>query len=92
MSLLASCGAKGPAIVRTETVEVKVASYVALDPELTKQRPEPAAPPAKCRDQRGKRTVCNKDALNYIDALRAWGRGAYAQIQSIFDLQPKPAP
>lgn len=69
---------------------MKEASYVALDPDLTRQHAEPGAPPANCRDAQGKKTVCNKDTLNYIDALKAWGRGAYKQIKAIFDLQPQP--
>lgn len=69
---------------------VEVATYVALNPKLTAQHAEPDTPPANCRDAKGKKTVCNKDTLNYIDALRAWGRGAYKQIKAIADLQPKP--
>lgn len=63
---------------------------MALDKDLTATRAETGAPPANCRDAKGKKTVCNKDALNYLDALRAWGRGAYKQIQAISELQPKP--
>lgn len=63
--------------------------YVALDPKLTAAPHEPAAPPARCRDARGRTTVCNTDTLTYIDQLRAWGRGMVGQIKEIAGLQPK---
>jgi hypothetical protein len=73
-------------------VEVKVPSYVALKPALTHVPAEPAPPPARCRDARGRKTVCNEDTLAVIDALRAWGRAMVGQLQEIAGLQPKEQP
>ena len=88
MSLLASCGATKPALVRTETVEVKVPVYVALDEKLLVVAPEPATPPLNCLDSKNRKTVCHKDEANYIDAIRAWGRALAGQVDAIKDLQP----
>lgn len=74
--------------MRTETVEVQVPVLVALDPRLTATPPEPPAPPARCRDAAGRTTVCHKDEADWIDALRAWGRGLYNQLVEIRELQP----
>jgi hypothetical protein len=71
---------------------VHTASYVALRPGLTTTVPEPAAPQRACRDARGAPTVCHRDELNYIDALRAWGRGMIKQLKEIAGLQPKESP
>lgn len=65
------------------------ASYVALRPGLTATTPEPDAPERRCRDLRGAPTVCHRDELNYLDALRAWGRGMAKQLREIAGLQPQ---
>ena len=90
-SLLSSCGPvkTPPPDVRTEVVEVKQASYVALSPGLLRTVPEPDAPQRRCRDTRAQPTVCHRDELNYIDALRAWGRGLVKQVKEIAGLQPQ---
>lgn len=64
----------------------------ALDPRLTRTKPEPPAPPRQCRDDNGKATVCNRALPDQIDALRAWGRGMAAQLREIQALQPKEPP
>ena len=80
-------------IVRTETVEVPVPVLVPLKPDLTAQVPEPAYPPRRCVDPvNGRATVCNGDVADYIDALRAWGRGGFSKLRAILELQPKPSP
>jgi hypothetical protein len=71
-------------------VEVKVPVVQALDPRLTAQVPMPPDPPRRCRDAAGRATVCNKALVDYIDALRAWGAGAYEKLARIVTLQPQP--
>lgn len=70
----------GKELVRTETVEVKVPVFVALDPALTAVDPEPDLPPG---------AVTNEDVGNLVDALRAWGRAAYGKLARIAELQPQ---
>lgn len=79
---LTSCKTCEP-IVRTETVTVKVPTYVALKPELTRVEPEPKKPAG---------TLTNNDLATMIDELREWGRGLAGQLQKIQGLQPKGAP
>jgi hypothetical protein len=82
-----SCSLQRP--IKTQTVTVEVPVVQGLDPKLTAQVPEPANPPRLCRD--GIRpTVCNKALVDYLDALRAWGRGAYQKLSKIAGLQPSP--
>ena len=88
--LTASCAKP---LVRTETVEVQVPVVVALDPALTTPAPEPALPRRACTDPaNGKATLCNGTLPDYVDALRAWGRGLEAQLAAILALQPDPPP
>jgi hypothetical protein len=84
--LLASCGRE---IVRTQTVEVPVPTPVALDSRLTTLPPEPSAPGMQCVDAALQPTVCNEDAMSYLDTVRAWGRKLYNQLREIAELQPK---
>lgn len=81
-----------PATVRTQTIEVKVPVTVPLDVGLTSVPAEPGPPPPKCVDAHGFTTVCNRDTLDYIDALRAWGRALAGKLTSIADLQPHGTP
>lgn len=74
---LTACGTK-PA-VRTQLVEVQVPVYVPVPAPLTQPEPEPELPPA----------ATNADLADYADALRAWGRAAYAKLARIRGLQPR---
>lgn len=87
---LAACGATQP-IVRTEVVEVRVPVYVPLDPALTADLPEPAPPAWRCQDGAGRPSVCNRDHVNYTEALRTWGRKLRAKLERVRELQPPPA-
>lgn len=60
----------------------------ALDPKLTEDIPEPAAPAWRCKDSRGKPTVCHKDLVNNTEALRTWGRKLQGKLKEIRGLQP----
>lgn len=60
----------GKVVTRTEMVEVPRRQYVDLPPELTADVPEPAKPSPACVVD-GKPTLCNKQLLDWIDALRA---------------------
>lgn len=64
---------------------------VPLESELTRDIPEPAAPLYKCRDKDGRATVCNRDHVNYTDALRTWGRALRGKLKEIRELQPSAA-
>jgi hypothetical protein len=72
---------------KVETITVQVPMLVPLDPRLLKQEPEPPNPPRACVDA-GRPTVCTKALPDYIDALRAWGRGGYEKLRRISGLQP----
>lgn len=76
--------------MRTEVVEVATPVYVAMDKRLTDDIPEPAPPAFRCKDDDGRPTVCNKDHVNYTDALRTWGRKLQAKLGEIRELQPTP--
>lgn len=79
--LILSCGACATKpIVRTETVEVKVPVYVAIDQRLTTQEAEPKL---------AGNVVTNDDLAAYVDALKAWGRAAYGKLAKIAELQPQ---
>jgi len=87
LSLTACSGQRQ--IVRTETVEVKVPVYVPLPGALTALDAEPPPPPRRCTDpQAGLPTVCNKDAADYLEAVRAWGRAGWGRVADIGKLQP----
>ena len=60
----------GRLITRTEVVEVPRRQYVALPTELTADVPDPTKPAPECVDA-GKPVLCNKQLLEWIDALRA---------------------
>lgn len=60
----------GRLITRTEVVEVPRRQYVALPTELTADVPEPAKPASECVES-GKPVLCNRQLLDWIDALRA---------------------
>ncbi len=62
--------------------------YTPLPVELTKSLPEPAEPLYKCRDDAGRATVCNRDHVNYTEAMRTWGRKTDAKLKEIRGLQP----
>lgn len=89
MILLAACGRTNRTVVKTEYVDRVVEVQKPLAPALLKKDPEPAAPQAKCKDATGLPAPCGRDLANYIDALRAWGRGLYKQVEAIGGLQPQ---
>ena len=60
----------GRLITRTEVVEVPRRQYVALPTELTADVPDPTKPAPECVDA-GKPVLCNRQLLDWIDALRA---------------------
>lgn len=60
----------GRLVTRTEVVEVPRRQYVALPTELTADVPEPAKPAPECVVD-GKPVLCNRQLLDWIDALRA---------------------
>lgn len=84
---LAACSS---APVQTRAVEVPVPVPVALDPRLTQARGEPQEPGWHCRDAAGRPSVCHRDLVTYIQALREWGRDGWARIAAIATLQPDP--
>lgn len=74
---LTSCASKP--VVQTRTIEVKV-------PVVT---PVPAAlvdVPAEPKLAAG--AVTNDDLANYVDALKAWGRGLAGKLRKIAALEP----
>jgi hypothetical protein len=87
MILLAACG-QDRTVVKTEYVDRVVETQKTLDPKLTHHDAEPAGPAQKCKDAEAKPTVCGRDLANYIDDLRAWGRGMAKQLDAILGLQP----
>lgn len=74
---LTSCASKP--IVRTETVEVERPVIVGVPAELTRTPPEPQLPVG---------AISNDDLADYVDALKAWGRGMVKQLQEIAGLAP----
>jgi hypothetical protein len=84
---LAACG-RDP-LVKSEVVYVDKPVWKPLDPALTRDIPEPAAPAFKCKDARGAATVCNRDSVNYTEAVRTWGRKLQQKIKEIRELQPE---
>ena len=73
---LGACASSAP-IVRTETVTVKVPTYVRIDPKLTRVEAEPDLP-----------IRVNDDLTTLIDELRAWGRDMVGRLLKIEGLQP----
>lgn len=49
---------------------------------------EPPPPPANCRDEKNRRTVCNRDTINQLDAYRTGFRQLVSQLREIIKLQP----
>lgn len=80
LALLTSCASKP--VVRTETVEVKVPVIVGVPAKLTRVPSEPRLPAGE---------VTNDGLAEYVDALRAWGRGLAGQLREIAGLAPAPA-
>lgn len=62
--------------------------YKKLPPSALVIPKEPAAPPANCRDAKNRRTVCNRDAVNQLDAYRTGFRQLVSQLREIIRLQP----
>ncbi len=85
-ALLASCGLQP---VKTKPVEVKIATYVPLDTKLTTHPKPPRDPAFRCKDALGRKTVCNEDSVNWGQAMKDALTKAYAQLDAIFELQPK---
>lgn len=57
------------AVTRTEFVDVPHRQYVPLPTELTADVPEPTKPAPECVEA-GKPVLCNRQLLDWIDALR----------------------
>lgn len=66
---LTSCNT-GTVFTRTEMVDVPRRQYVDLPTDLTAEVPEPAKPAPACVAD-GKPVLCNRQLLEWIDALRA---------------------
>lgn len=86
--MLTSLAACREGAVRTETVEVKVPVYVALDPRLTALEPLPARPQDRCVDTLGRATICNRDHAEWTNAYDAALRRINARMAEIAGLQP----
>lgn len=88
----ASSGPPAPAPVEVRTIEVKVPTFVALDPVLTAYPPEPAAPVPQCVDGAFLTPVmCNRQHADYTDALKTWGRSLRERLDAIGRVQPPAA-
>lgn len=77
-----------PVTPETVFVDRVVETQVALDPRLTTGTAAPAIPLFRCRDADGRRSVCNEDMLDYLEALRAWGLNGQSALTKIRELQP----
>lgn len=77
--------------MRTEVVEVQVPVAEKVDPSLTRVDPEPAPPGRHCLDG-GKPTLCNGDLVDYVEAVRAWGRGLAARLRNIAEVHGESGP
>lgn len=86
--VMAACG---PIVrpTKTKLVEVPVETQVALDPKLTAQEPHPARPPNRCVDAKGRPTICNRDAADWLNAYAAALDRINARMREILGLQPK---
>lgn len=78
---LTACASNPP--VETRTVEAKVPVIVTVPPALTDVPAEPKLPAGD---------VTNDDAADYVDALKAWGRGLAGKLRKIAGLAPEVAP
>lgn len=69
-------------VVRTETVEVKVPVLVRVPAELTRVDAEPRLPAGE---------ITNDALADFVEQLRAWGRGLAGKLRKVEALQPKGA-
>lgn len=88
--MMAGCTPKTEYIVKTQFVDRVVETQVPLDPRLTHTTALPAVPPFKCTDSAGRRSVCARDMVDYMEAYRRAAADRDAQIKAIAELQPKP--
>lgn len=62
---------------------------VPLDPQLTRQEPKPARPPALCLDANRLPTICNSALADWLHAYDAALDKLNGRMGDIINLQPK---
>lgn len=75
--ILLSTGCASKPAVETRTIEVEVPVIVGVPAPLTDVPAEPVLPAGR---------VSNEDLANYVDGLRAWGRGLAGKLRKIAGL------
>lgn len=87
--LLSGCKAM-PAPVRIQIKEVPVETMIPIPAQLTAQIPAPSRPANRCKDDRGRSTICNRDLADWLNGYAAALDKANARLREILGLQPKP--
>lgn len=87
LMLMAGCRSVAP--VKVQPVEVPVEVMVPIRSELTAKVPKPSRPPNRCRDAKGRPTLCNRDLADWLNAYDAALDKANGKLHEILGLQPK---
>lgn len=80
-----------PRPVETRIVEVPVETVVPLKPELTATEAAPSRPALRCKDAKGRSTLCNRDLVAWLLDYAALVDRLNAKLRAIAGLQPEPA-
>jgi hypothetical protein len=87
--LLFGCATK-PAPVKVDIVKVPVEVTIPIPARLTQTVPAPSRPANRCKDDRGRATLCNRDLAGWLNAFDLALSKANDQLRAILGLQPKP--
>lgn len=90
--LVVSGCAHAPTPIKTQIVEVPVETIIPISKDLTARPARPARPASRCKDAKGRSTLCNRDLADWLNAYDALVSKLYGKLQAIEDLQPEPKP
>lgn len=89
VALLFGCATQ-PAPVKVQVVRIPVETVIPIPARLTQAVPVPSRPANRCKDDRGRATLCNRDLAGWLNAFDLALGKANDQLRAILGLQPKP--
>jgi hypothetical protein len=89
---LPACQNAKPTPIKTQVVEVPVEVRVPVDKHLTDHGPKPARPANRCKDARGRATICNRDLASWLNAYDALVDTLFGKLDAIAEQQAPPLP
>lgn len=90
LASLPACQNAKPAPVKTRIVEVPVEVVVPVPRELTQHAAKPTRPANRCKDAKGRATICNRDLAEWLNSYDALVDGLFGKLDAIWRLQPPP--